>query len=39
MVLFIPFTAILKLIADQSEDMKAISILLGTRSDRDQVAS
>ncbi|XOV92678.1 MAG: AI-2E family transporter [Bacteroidota bacterium] len=33
MILFIPFTAILKLIADQVEEMKPISVLLGTDPD------
>lgn len=33
MILFLPFVAILKLIADQVQEMKSISILLGTRQD------
>ncbi|MEQ8878173.1 MAG: AI-2E family transporter [Cyclobacteriaceae bacterium] len=33
MILFIPFTAILKLIADQIDEMKMISILLGKNPD------
>ncbi|MCX2743820.1 AI-2E family transporter [Mangrovivirga sp. M17] len=33
MVLFVPFTAILKLIADQVPEMKPISILLGTKDE------
>jgi predicted PurR-regulated permease PerM len=30
MILFVPFLAILKLIADKNEEMKAVSLLLGT---------
>ena len=37
MVLFLPFAAILKLVADQVEDWRAISILLGTREDIEKV--
>lgn len=33
MVLFLPFAAILKLIADQIESMRPIAILLGTKND------
>ena len=33
MILFLPFVAILKLIADQVEEMKPISVLLGTKKD------
>ncbi len=33
MILFIPFTAILKLVADQVDEMKAISMLLGKNPD------
>ncbi len=33
MVLFLPFAAILKLIADQVEDMRPVAILLGTKDD------
>ena len=33
MILFLPFMGILKLIADEVESLKAISILLGTRKD------
>ncbi len=33
MILFLPFVAILKLIADQVEEMKPIAVLLGTKND------
>ncbi|MEQ9660705.1 AI-2E family transporter, partial [Fulvivirga sp.] len=33
MILFLPFVAILKLIADQIEEMKPIAVLLGTKKD------
>lgn len=33
MILFLPFVAILKLIADQVDEMRPIAILLGTRKD------
>lgn len=33
MILFLPFAAILKLVADQVDELKPISILLGTRKD------
>ncbi|KYG82461.1 hypothetical protein AWN68_14490 [Roseivirga echinicomitans] len=36
MILFLPFAGILKLIADQVEDMKPISVLLGTNKDLEE---
>jgi predicted PurR-regulated permease PerM len=33
MILFLPYVAILKLIADQVEEMSPVSVLLGTKSD------
>ncbi|WNB16930.1 AI-2E family transporter [Marivirga arenosa] len=38
MILFLPLIAILKLIADQVKELRAISILLGTKKDLDQDA-